>query len=150
MKITGKVVAVMIPRQGISKSTGNEWMTQEYVIETLDQYPRRIVFEVFGKDRIQEFNIQYNELIDVHIDISAQQWQQRWYNTIRAWKVERYANQQQPMQQQYTQQQQQCTQQQQQYTQQQQYVQQPMQQQQVAQQPAPQPVQQNMYGDMPF
>ena len=143
MKITGKVVAVMIPRQGISKSTGNEWMTQEYVIETLDQYPRRIVFEVFGKDRIQEFNIQYNELIDVHIDINAQQWQQRWYNTIRAWKVERYANQQQTQQQpQYVQQQQ--------YTQQQQYVQQPMQQQQVAQQPAPQPVQQNMYGDMPF
>ena len=139
MNITGKVVAVMPARSGVAKSSGNEWMAQEYVIETIEQYPRRIVFEVFGKDRIQEFNIQYNELINVFIDINAQQWQQRWYNTIRAWKVERYASQPVQQQPQYVAQQpapQPAPQPQ--YAQQTaQYVQQP--------QPAPQ-----QYGDVPF
>ena len=36
MEITGKIIAVLPERGGISK-TGNEWKTQEYVIETHEQ-----------------------------------------------------------------------------------------------------------------
>ena len=33
MELAGKVIAVLEPRSGVSK-TGNEWKVQEYVIET--------------------------------------------------------------------------------------------------------------------
>ena len=46
MELAGKVIAVLEPRGGVSKS-GNEWKVQEYVIETHDQYPRRMCFDVF-------------------------------------------------------------------------------------------------------
>ena len=88
MELAGKVIAVLEPRGGVSKN-GNEWKVQEYVIETHDQYPRRMCFDVFGADKIQQFNIQVGEELNVFFDIDAREWQGRWLNSIRAWKVER-------------------------------------------------------------
>ena len=88
MEITGKIIAVLEPRGGVSK-TGNNWKVQEYVLETHDQYPRRMCFDVFGEDKIQLFNIQAGEELTVSFDIDAREWQGRWFNSIRAWKVER-------------------------------------------------------------
>ena len=88
MELAGKVIAVLEPRGGVSK-TGNEWKVQEYVIETHDQYPRRLCFDVFGADKIQQFNIQMGEELNVSFDIDAREWNGRWFNSIRAWKVDR-------------------------------------------------------------
>ena len=53
------------------------------------QYPRRMCFDVFGDDKIKQFNIQVGEELNVSFDIDAREWQGRWFNSIRAWKVER-------------------------------------------------------------
>ena len=44
MDLTGKVIAIMQPRSGVSQRTGNQWMTQEYVIEVPGQYPKKMLF----------------------------------------------------------------------------------------------------------
>jgi hypothetical protein len=91
MDFTGKIIAVLPAKGGKSKATGNEWKAQEYVIENHDQYPRKMCFEVFGTEKIDQFNIQLGEELTVSFDIDARQWQDRWFNSIRAWKVERAA-----------------------------------------------------------
>lgn len=88
MEITGKIIAVLPERGGISK-TGNEWKMQEYVLETHEQYPRKICFNVFGADKIAQFKIQAGEEMTVSFDINAREYNGRWYNDIRAWRVER-------------------------------------------------------------
>ena len=89
MEFTGKIIAILQPRGGVSKASGNEWKAQEYVIEDHGQYPRKMCFDVFGADKIEQFNIQMGEELTVSFDIDARQWQDRWFNSIRAWKVER-------------------------------------------------------------
>ena len=86
MELAGRVIAVLEPKGGTSRN-GNEWKVQEYVIETHDQYPRRMCFDVFGDDKIKQFNIQVGEELNVSFDIDAREWQGRWFNSIRAWKV---------------------------------------------------------------
>ena len=88
MEITGKIIAVLPERGGTSK-TGNEWKMQEYVLETHEQYPRKVCFNVFGADKIAQFNIQAGEEMTVSFDINAREYNGRWYNDIRAWRVER-------------------------------------------------------------
>ena len=90
MEFIGKIIAVLPEKGGVSSRTGNEWKAQEYVIEdsASGQYPRRMCFEVFGADRIAQFNIQMGQELKVSFDIDANQWQDRWFNRIRAWKVE--------------------------------------------------------------
>lgn len=89
MDLTGKVIAIMEARSGVSSRTGNNWMTQEYVIEVPGQYPRKMLFNIFGEDRIKQFNIQPGEEITVQFDIDAREYNGRWFNDIRAWQVVR-------------------------------------------------------------
>ena len=88
MELSGKIIAVLPAKEGISR-TGNPWKTQEYVLETHDQYPRKMCFNLFGADKIDQFNIQLGEELTVSFDIDCRQWQDRWFTDIRAWKVER-------------------------------------------------------------
>lgn len=87
MDITGKVIAIMEARGGVSARTGNSWMTQEYVIEIPGQYPRKMLFNIFGEDRIKQFNIQAGEEITVQFDIDAREYNGRWFNDIRAYNI---------------------------------------------------------------
>lgn len=88
MELTGKIIAVLPERGGISKA-GNEWKIQEFVLETMEQYPRKMMFNVFGADRLAQFNIQLGEVLTVSFDIDSREYNGRWYNDIRAWKVDR-------------------------------------------------------------
>lgn len=87
MEITGRIIAALEPRGGVSARTGNSWKTQEFVIETVEQYPKKCVFEVFGEDRLQQFNIQVGQQLTVSFDIDAREYNGRWYNSVRAWRV---------------------------------------------------------------
>ena len=89
MELTGKIIAVMEPRGGVSARTGNQWMTQEYVLEVPGQYPKRCLFNVFGEDRIKQFNIQQGEDLTVQFDIDAHEYNGRWFNVVRAYNVVR-------------------------------------------------------------
>ena len=71
MDLTGKVIAILPANSGVSARTGNPWMSQEYVIEVPGQYPRKMLFRLFGEDRIKQFSIQAGEEITVQFDIDA-------------------------------------------------------------------------------
>ena len=88
MELIGKAIAALPVKSGVSQRTGEQWQSREYVIETQEQYPKKMCFEVFGTDKLKEFNIRNNDLIKVHFDISAREYNGKWYNSIRAWKVE--------------------------------------------------------------
>ncbi len=87
MEITGKIIAALEPRGGVSQRTGNTWKSQEFVIETHEQYPKHCVFRVFGEDRLNQFNIQVGQELTVSFDIDAHEYNGRWYNDISAWRV---------------------------------------------------------------
>ena len=88
MEVTGKIIAVLPLQGGVSKA-GNEWKKQEYVLETHDQYPKKVCFQLFGADRIAQAAIQPGEELTVSFDIDSREYQGRWYTSINAWKVER-------------------------------------------------------------
>ena len=89
MEITGKIIAVLPAQSGVSQRTGNPWKSQDYVIETHDQYPNRCCFRVFGEEKINQFNIQLGEEMTVSFDIDSHEYQGRWFNDVRAWAVNR-------------------------------------------------------------
>lgn len=89
MEITGKIIAVLPPKQGVSQSTGNAWMCQDYVLETQEMYPKKVCFNVFGAEKIQEMNIQLGETLTVSLEINANEYQGKWYNQVKGWKVVR-------------------------------------------------------------
>lgn len=87
MELTGKIIAVLPPSSGVSARTGNNWMSQDYVIEVPGQYPRKCLFRIFGEDRIKQFNIQQGEDLTVQFDIDAHEFNGRWFNDVRAYNI---------------------------------------------------------------
>lgn len=84
-KISGRIIAVMQMKTGTSQK--GTWASQEYVLETHDSYPQKVCFEVFGTEKIQQFNIQMNDEVDIMYNFDAREFKGRWYNTIRVWSV---------------------------------------------------------------
>jgi hypothetical protein len=90
----------MPAQSGVSQRSGNAWMSQEYVLEIPGQWPRHIVFRIFGEDRIKQFNIQQGEQnVTIQFDIDAHEYNGRWFNEVRCYNVLRSVGQQ-PYQQQ--------------------------------------------------
>ena len=88
MEFTGRIIEALEPRSGMSARTGNPWKMQDFVIEeTVGQFPKRMVFNVFGEDNLNRFNIQKGQELTVSFDINAREYNGRWYNDIRAWNV---------------------------------------------------------------
>ena len=96
VKFTGKIIAVGQVQMGTSQN-GTQWSSCEYTIEELNQQdPARAVFQVFGSDKIQQFNIQLGEIITANIGLKAHQSKEgRWFNQLDCWKVERPTGQMQ-------------------------------------------------------
>lgn len=84
-EITGKIIAVLPTRSGTS-ARGTQWSSQTAVIETHEQYPKRVAFDVLG-DKITEFNLQVGEEVTVSFDINAREFNGKWYNSVNAWNV---------------------------------------------------------------
>lgn len=85
MELQGKVIAVLPARSGVSAR--GEWKSQSFVIETHDSFPRKMVFDVFGEERLTRFNIQLGQEVNVSFDIVAHEYNGRWFNNIRAFDV---------------------------------------------------------------
>lgn len=94
MDATGKIIAILPANSGVSQRTGNVWCTQTFVLETIEQYPKKIPFEVFGEDRIKQFNIQMGETLTISFDIDGREYNGRWYPSVKCFNVVHQGQQQ--------------------------------------------------------
>ena len=87
MEVRGKVVVVQPLQTGEGRN--GQWKKQDYVIEydQNSQYPRKMMFNLWG-DKIDQYNIQEGQMYRIGFDIDCREYNGRWYNDIRAWKVE--------------------------------------------------------------
>ena len=87
MELKGKIIAVLPMTSG--KSAKGDWKSQQYVLETDEKYPKRLLFDVFGENKIDEFNIQKDEVVNVSFETRAEEHEGHWYGSNRAWNVTR-------------------------------------------------------------
>jgi hypothetical protein len=87
MELEGKISVVMPAMSGVSQTTGNQWMSQEYVMAYYwfpnQTNPSFIVLRVFGEDRIKQFNLQPNDEVRVRFHVEAHEYNGRWFNETR-------------------------------------------------------------------
>lgn len=85
MDLQGKIIAALPERSG--ESQRGPWKAQDFVVETHDAYPKKMVFSVWGEDRLKRFNIEVGQEVLVSFDIDAHEYNGRWFNNIRAFDV---------------------------------------------------------------
>lgn len=91
MELQGKIIVVLPERSGTSQRS-NQWRSISYVLETQEQYPKKLAFDVIN-DKIDQLNIQLGEILTVQFDINAREYNGRWFNSVNAWNVIRQTQQ---------------------------------------------------------
>ena len=87
MEIEGKVIAVLGEKTGTSKASGKPWIVREYVLETKENFPKKVAFDFFG-DKAEQYKLSVGDEIRLSFDIESREYNGRWYTSIRGWKSE--------------------------------------------------------------
>lgn len=77
--INGKITNALPPRRGTSKA-GNEWVSQDFVIETENE--EKICFNVFGEDKIKESGLRVGATASVTCKVESKEWNGKWFTSV--------------------------------------------------------------------
>ena len=80
MEIRGKII-VKLPLQSGTSKAGNPWSKQEYVLETVEAYPKKVHFDFFG-ERANQYPLEVGDLIDLSFDIDSHEYNGRWFTSL--------------------------------------------------------------------
>jgi hypothetical protein len=106
MEVTGILIAIL-PEQSGQTEKGT-WVKGGFVIETEEQYPKKIAFTLFGERTAMIKSFAMNSMLRVQFSAQSREWQGRWFTELNCFRVEPSVTQpaysQQPMQPAYPQQ----------------------------------------------
>ena len=89
MEVKGKVTKILEKVTGEKKDGSGKWVKQSFVLETTEQYNNLYCFELFGDEKVDNFN-QYNKVgsdVKVDFNVSTNEWKGKYYTSLQAWKV---------------------------------------------------------------
>jgi len=88
LSLKGKLVNILNLESGISRS-GNSWKKQEFILETQDQFPKKVCFTLFNDKVSLLSGFVAGEVLEVSFDVESREFNNKWYHNINAWKIEK-------------------------------------------------------------
>ena len=88
MELEGRIVRKLNVQSGTSAR--GTWSKQEFIFEYQEgNFPAQVCFNVWGDDKVRVLEkYQVGDKVKVSFNLSAREYNGRWYNDIRAWRIE--------------------------------------------------------------
>lgn len=87
LEIEGKVFQILPEQSGTSQASGKTWRKQNFVIETEEQYPKKIVFNSWNDTVDIIKNMTIGDKIKISFRAESREYNERWYTDLTAWKI---------------------------------------------------------------
>jgi hypothetical protein len=87
LEVEGKVVQILEEQSGQGRN--GTWVKQEIIIETDDQYPKKICLACWGDKAAVAKALTPGERIKAGINIESREFNGRWYTDIKAWRIDK-------------------------------------------------------------
>ena len=92
LELTGKLLQKLPVQSG--QSAKGVWSKQEFVLETQENYPRKVCMSVWGADKVSELaGFAEGDTIKASFNLESRPFNERWYTDARAWRLERLSAQ---------------------------------------------------------
>jgi hypothetical protein len=85
MELKAKIVQVL-PVTGGTSTTGKDWKSQQVIVETFGEYPKKVCLKTFNKF-IDEFKV--GQTCTFHLNLESREYNGKWYNDINVWKYDK-------------------------------------------------------------
>ena len=79
--VQGIITHVLPEENGVGKASGKEWKKQTAVLQTQDQYPKYIAFDMFNNRIVP---LQVGQSVQVQISVESREYQGKWYSNVNA------------------------------------------------------------------
>lgn len=90
LSVKGRIQEILKPESGVSRA-GKEWKKQEFVIETDEQYPKKVCFTLFGEKISLIEGLSDGQEVEVAFNLESREFNGKWFHNINAWKIEKPA-----------------------------------------------------------
>ena len=87
LEIDGKVVRVLAVQSG--ESQNGTWKKQQFVLETLGEYPKKICFQTWGDKTEIVSNLQDGDRLKVSFRLESREYNEKWYTDAVAWRIDK-------------------------------------------------------------
>lgn len=88
IQVKGKIQRILKPESGVSRA-GNEWKKQEFVIETDEQFPKKVCFTLFNDKNSLLEKLNEGDEVEVSFNVESREFNGKWYHNINAWKIDK-------------------------------------------------------------
>ncbi len=85
MQLTAKLIQLLPLQSGTGRN--GEWRKQDIIVETQDQYPKKICISLWG-NKFQHVSLNSGELYTIDFDVESREFNGRWYTDVKAWRIE--------------------------------------------------------------
>lgn len=89
MDIQVKVVKVLETQRFTSQRTGETYVKNIFVGETVGQFPKMVAFSVMGEEKFKNMGIQVGGSYTVSFDVESREWNGKWFTEASAWRAQR-------------------------------------------------------------
>jgi len=89
MQLTAKLIQILPLQTGNGKN--GTWKKQDIIVETSDQYPKKICVSVWG-DKADASLLKIGNMLSVSFDVESREYNGKWYTDVKAWKIESAGN----------------------------------------------------------
>lgn len=86
LELTGKLVKTLPEVTGQGKN--GAWNKQEFVIETIDQFPKKVCLSAWGDKANDLKQFAPGDTLKVTFNVESREWNDRWFTEARAWRIE--------------------------------------------------------------
>jgi hypothetical protein len=87
LELSGKVIQILAAQTGTGKN--GQWSKQDFIIETEEQYPRKVCFSAWGEKVSLISDLKAGIAVKVSFNVESREFNGRWYTDLRIWRIEK-------------------------------------------------------------
>jgi hypothetical protein len=87
LELIGRLIKTLPVQSGTSAR--GAWSKQDFVIETLDQYPRKVCVSAWGERINGLAGANEGDILKINFTVESREFNERWYTDVRAWNIEK-------------------------------------------------------------
>ncbi|HEX3006643.1 MAG TPA: DUF3127 domain-containing protein [Bacteroidales bacterium] len=86
LELSGKLIQILPLQSGNGKN--GTWQKQDFVIETTDQYPKKVCFSAWADKADVVKTLNPGTMVKVAFNAESREFNGKWYTDLRIWKIE--------------------------------------------------------------
>ena len=87
LELDGKVVRVLPEMSG--EGQNGTWKKQQFVVETLGEYPKRICFQAWSEKTELVKALKEHDRVKVSFRLESREFNEKWYTDATAWRIDK-------------------------------------------------------------